>query len=62
MGKLLEMFDKQLEEKGKELLEYREKHDLKIQGEGTNPGPSQPSTDVAAKGDSSKSTGVLVTS
>jgi prefoldin subunit 2 len=57
LGKVLEALRNQLETKGRELQEYREKHNIQIRGEND--------TKTAAAADASstsKSSGVLVAS
>ena len=55
MGVLLTTLEKQIEEKGKELVEYREKYNIKLQGDAPAEKPADSQTD-------SKTSGVLVTS
>lgn len=61
MSFLLTTLEKQVEEKGKELVEYREKYNIKLQNEAPGDSSSDNSREKAAQGDS-KSSGVLVTS
>jgi len=55
MGKLIETLEKQLESKGRELVEYRVTHNLKIEGAGQIKVDDKLSED-------NKSSGVLVNS
>lgn len=63
MTSLLETLEKQVQDKGKEILEYKEKHDIKLQSELPTAGGQQGSNSSSDKaaGDS-KSSGVLVNS
>lgn len=61
MTALLETLEKQVQEKGKELLDYKEKHNIKLQSEVEGQSqetatPKQPASDEG------KSSGVLVNS
>ena len=55
MGTLITTLEKQIEDKGKELQDYREKHNIRLQSEA-------PAEKTAEKQGESKTSGVLVTS
>lgn len=56
MGNLLTQLESQIQTKGKELVEYREKYNIKLQNEAPAEKP------VESSQSDSKSSGVLVTS
>lgn len=57
---LLTTLEKQVQEKGKELLDYKEKHKIRLQSE--MPGQQEKSGGATASSDETKSSGVLVNS
>jgi len=58
MSLLITTLEKQVEEKGKELVSFREKFNIRLQ----NDGSSEPQSDTSKSQEEGKSAGVLVNS